>query len=83
LGNLEDEMKFGTYFAYWEQEWKADYTFYVKKVARLGFDVLEISAANFSDMNRQDLEDLKICAEDNNILLSSCIGLPIEYNRLV
>ena len=28
-------MQFGTYFAYWEQEWNADYNFYCKKIAVL------------------------------------------------
>jgi D-psicose/D-tagatose/L-ribulose 3-epimerase len=73
-------MKFGTYFAYWEREWKADYVKYVKKVAALGFDVLEISAANFPVLKKQDLSDLKSCAKDNNILLTSCIGLPRKCN---
>ena len=73
-------MKFGTYFAYWEQEWNADYTKYVKKVAKLGFDVLEISAANFLDLKSGELDDLKKCAKDNNILLTSCIGLPAKCN---
>ena len=39
-------MKFGTYFAYWEQEWAADYAYYCNKVANLGFDILELGAGN-------------------------------------
>ena len=35
-------MKHGIYYAYWESEWAADYKYYVEKVARLGFDILEI-----------------------------------------
>ena len=35
-------MKHGIYYAYWEKEWAADYTYYVDKVARLGFDILEV-----------------------------------------
>lgn len=30
-------MKFGTYFAYWEKEWEADYIKYCHKVSELGF----------------------------------------------
>ncbi|MDY3751457.1 MAG: dolichol monophosphate mannose synthase, partial [Christensenella minuta] len=37
-------MKFGTYFAYWEREWDADYASYCEKAAGLGFDVLEVAA---------------------------------------
>ena len=27
-------MKYGIYYAYWEQEWKADYIRYIEKVAK-------------------------------------------------
>ena len=37
-------MKFGIYYSYWEQEWSADCLKYVEKVARLGFDIIEIAA---------------------------------------
>jgi len=73
-------MKFGTYFAYWEKEWGADYSRYVKKAAKLGFDVLEISAASFADMTKKQMDDLKNCAKDNNIILTSCIGLSARNN---
>ena len=36
-------MKYGIYFAYWTKEWQADYKYYIQKVKKLGFDVLEIS----------------------------------------
>ena len=42
-------MKHGIYYAYWEKEWAADYTYYVDKVARLGFDILEVGAAPLPD----------------------------------
>ena len=32
--------KIGIYYAYWTQEWDADFNPYVDKVADLGFDVL-------------------------------------------
>src|SRR5208337_2320301 len=37
-------MKFGTLFAYWVRDWKGDYPFFARKVAKLGFDILEVSA---------------------------------------
>ena len=36
-------MKHGIYYAYWEQEWAADYKRYVEKAAKLGFDILEVA----------------------------------------
>jgi D-psicose/D-tagatose/L-ribulose 3-epimerase len=37
-------MKFGIYYAYWEQEWVGDFKYYIEKAAKLGFDILEIAA---------------------------------------
>ena len=73
-------MKFGAYFAYWEKDWSANYIKYIKKMPKLGFDVLEIAAGNFLELTNKDLADLKNCAKDNGILLTSCIGLPAKYN---
>ncbi len=73
-------MKFGTYFAYWEQEWRADYPFYCDKVARLGFDVLEIGAAAIPAMSDADLKALKDAAAKAGIALSACIGMPADVD---
>jgi hypothetical protein len=40
----ESQLKFGIHYSYWEQEWSADRLKYVEKVAKLGFDVIEIAA---------------------------------------
>ncbi len=73
-------MKFGTYFAYWEQEWTADYAYYCEKTASLGFDVLEIAAGGLVEMTDSQLNEIKEAARQNNIILTACIGLPAEYN---
>jgi D-psicose/D-tagatose/L-ribulose 3-epimerase len=69
-------MKFGTYFAYWEQEWSADYIQYCSRVSNLGFDILEIAASALPDMNRYQLAELRDTARNNNVSLTSCIGMP-------
>lgn len=43
--------RIGIYFAYWTHEWDADFIYYINKVARLGFDTLEICPGNL--VNRQ------------------------------
>ncbi len=73
-------MKFGVYFAYWEQNWDTSYLQYVKKVANLGFDVLEVGAAGIVNMSDEDLYALKLEAEKYNITLTAGIGLPKEYD---
>jgi len=52
-------MKYGIYYAYWEKEWAADYLPYVEKVAKLGFDILEIGAKPLPEYNAQQIKDLR------------------------
>lgn len=73
-------MKFGTYFAYWEQEWEADYLKYIDKVAALGFDILEVGAGSLATMEDSSLHTLKKAAANAGISLTACIGLPAKYN---
>lgn len=67
-------MKFGTLFAYWEHNWKGDYNLYLKKVAELGFDILEISAGQLLTMSNQEIDELKAQAKDLGISITSNIG---------
>lgn len=71
-------MKFGTYFAYWEQEWRGDYIDYCHKVAKLGFDILEISAAGLMRMPDADIDRMKKAAKDEGIFLTSGLGFPAD-----
>jgi D-psicose/D-tagatose/L-ribulose 3-epimerase len=73
-------MKFGTYFAYWEQEWDADYPYYCDKVARLGFDILELGAGALADMSDAELARVKSAAKTAGISLTGCIGLPAAFD---
>jgi D-psicose/D-tagatose/L-ribulose 3-epimerase len=73
-------MKFGIYYAYWEQEWIGDYTYYIEKVARLGFDILEIAAHQLLNYSESELTDIKACAEKNGITLTAGIGPTKEQN---
>ncbi len=63
-------MKYGIYYAYWEQEWEADYKYYIEKAARLGFDILEIAASPLPHYSSLQLAELKACAEANGIILT-------------
>ncbi len=71
-------MKFGTYFAYWEQEWNGDFARYCEKVAKLGFDILEVGAGALADMSDAQLASLKSAATANGVDLTACIGLPAD-----
>lgn len=73
-------MKFGIYYAYWEQEWEADYKYYIEKVAKLGFDILEIAATPISTYSDKQINELKACAKDNGIILTAGHGPSSEQN---
>ena len=73
-------MKHGIYYAYWEQEWAADYKRYVEKGAKLGFDILEIGAAPLPDYSAQEVKELKKCADDNGIQLTAGYGPTFNHN---
>ena len=72
--------KIGIYYAYWTHDWDADFHPFVDKVADLGFDVLEVNAGTVAGMTAEEHQSLKAHADDRNIELSFCIGLPKQYD---
>ncbi|MDO4522109.1 MAG: sugar phosphate isomerase/epimerase family protein [Eubacteriales bacterium] len=73
-------MKHGIYYAYWEKEWSADYIKYVDKVARLGFDILEIGGTPLPDYTEEDIRRLKSAADASGIELTVGYGPSAEHN---
>lgn len=73
-------MKHGIYYAYWEKEWAADYLYYVEKVARLGFDLLEIGAAPLPEYSPEQIKALRDCASANGIQLTAGYGPTYDHN---
>ena len=70
----------GIYYAYWEKNWSADFLPYVKKVRKLGFDVLEINAGAIVDMSAAQRAALRDTAKEEGVTLTYCIGLPTRYD---
>lgn len=69
-------MKYGTLYAYWTSEWHGDFLYYAKKVADLGFDILEISAGKLLEMSDNEIVQLRTTAKDLGLSISSNIGPP-------
>ena len=67
-------MKYGIYFAYWEKEWGVDQKQYIKKVADLGFDCLELSCAMLKDIEKNELIEMRKMAQDAGIFLTAGYG---------
>ena len=66
--------KVGIYFAYWTHSWTGDFRYFVDKVARLGFDILEIQPDQLLSAPRAELDGLRQMASDRGIELTFCIG---------
>ena len=73
-------MKYGIYYAYWEQQWGGDYLKYIKKAANLGFDLLEISCAGLADMPKSKINELNAVCKDAHIGLTGGYGPRPEEN---
>lgn len=68
--------KIGIYFAYWTRDWSADYLYYLNKVSKLGFDVLEVGSAAVLEMPKNKRDELKKAAQDKGMEITYCIGFP-------
>lgn len=73
-------MKHGIYYAYWEKAWAADYLYYVDKVARLGFDILEIGATPLPEYTPAQIAELRDRARGAGIEMTAGYGPAYEHN---
>ena len=73
-------MKHGIYYAYWEDMWGADYIPYIEKIAKLGFDFLEIGCTPVNDFSLETLKDMRRCADDNGVFLTGGYGPTADRN---
>jgi D-psicose/D-tagatose/L-ribulose 3-epimerase len=72
--------KIGIYYACWTRNWDADFHPFINRVANLGFDILEVNAGTIANMTSQERLSLKAHAEERGIVLTYCIGLPVQYD---
>ena len=73
-------MRFGIYNSYWEKDWGGKLTPYVKRVGRLGFDVLEVSFANAPETPDEEIRELGRAARGEGVGLTAGYGPPRRYN---
>jgi D-psicose/D-tagatose/L-ribulose 3-epimerase len=73
-------MKYGIYYAYWEKYWQGDYKFYIKKVAKLGFDILEIACTPIPDYSDKEISEIRNCADAHGIVLTAGYGPSAKHN---
>jgi D-psicose/D-tagatose/L-ribulose 3-epimerase len=70
----------GIYYAFWCEEWDADFFPYIKKVKDLGYTQLEINGGTIANMSVEDRKRLKDEADKQGITLSYGIGLTLNYD---
>ncbi len=73
--------KIGMHYGFWSHNWdEIEYLPLIRKVARLGFDLCEVSSAEFGYYSDDTLRALKACADDNGIGFTYSIGLGPEHD---
>jgi D-psicose/D-tagatose/L-ribulose 3-epimerase len=77
---MEKAMKFGIYYPYWEHEWGGDCLKYVEKIAKLGFDIIEIAALPVSGYSPAHLDEIARCLKANGIAMTGGVGPSPERN---
>ena len=50
--------KLGIFMNFWEKNWAADHSKYIKKVAKLGYDILEFQAQPLLEMSDEHIREL-------------------------
>lgn len=73
-------MKYGIYYAYWEKEWEANYVDYTDRVAKLGFDILEVGAKPLADYNAAQIKELRDSAKAAGIEMTAGYGPSWDHN---
>lgn len=72
--------KLGIFVNFWSKTWDIDYKYYIDKVKRLGFDILEFQAQPLLEMSDEECRKIKKHADDTGIKLSYSLGLNRLYD---
>ncbi len=72
--------KLGIFMNFWEKNWDADHLKYIKKVADIGFDVLEFQAQPLLEMSKDHMMEMVKAANDYGVELTYSLGLDRNYD---
>lgn len=70
----------GIFVNFWERNWSCSLEKYVRKVGKMGYDILEFQAQALLDMDRARMEELKRTAEGENVTLTYSLGLDPRFD---
>ncbi len=72
--------KLGIFVNFWKKTWDVDYPYYIDKVKRLGYDILEFQAQPLLDISDEECRKIKRHADERGIKLSYSLGLNPRYD---
>lgn len=70
----------GIFMNFWEKNWVADHAKYIKKAAKLGYDILEFQAQALLEMSDERILELKKIADAEGVRLTYSLGLDPAYD---
>ena len=72
--------KLGIFVNFWEKSWSINYKYYIDKMVKLGYDILEFQAQPLLDMSDEECRAIKKYADERGIKLSYSLGLNPKYD---
>lgn len=72
--------KLGIFVNYWTKKWAVDYRYYIDKVQKIGFDILEFQAQPLLEIEDGECKRIKKYADERGIKLSYSLGLNPRYD---
>lgn len=70
----------GIFMNFWEKNWIADHAKYIRKAAKLGYNILEFQAQALLEMSDERILELKKIADAEGIRLTYSLGLDPAYD---
>lgn len=72
--------KLGIFVNFWEKSWTINYRYYIDKMVKLGYDILEFQAQPLLEMTDEECRAIKKYADERNVKLSYSLGLNMKYD---
>ena len=75
--------KIGISFTYWCRDWSGDFSKYARKIADIGYDVMEMSLTDLDKLDKKELDALVGLGKDLGIDYSFTVGLSPDRDLTV
>lgn len=72
--------KLGIFVNYWTKKWAVDYRYYIDKVQKIGYDILEFQAQPLLEIQDAECRRIKKYADERGVKLSYSLGLNPRYD---